>query len=263
MSKKKYVVSIILVFVLILFLSGCSGVNGLKKPKISITFDPNPVSYDSELDKWPFTINLTEITGSEITIEKIRWDEYDQDGRLIYTNTWEEKNSGITNRFGSNYLSAFSSLHNNNAYLFNPDHGLADYIEITVTGLGDKGTPVESSGIVRILPEKDFVRIVSITPNSGLRDGVETEFTGILEYNLISYNKGRLFIGFNNDKKINQYMHELSIDIDKGRGTHEFKVSCKPKDWKNLGDFGVLVCIDEVPAVEKYSLYCHKKILTF
>lgn len=262
MSKKKYVISIILVLILILFLSGCSGITGLKKSKISITFDPNPVSYDSELDRWPFTINLTEITGSEITIEKIRWDEYDQDGQLIFTNTWEENNDGITQRFGSNLLSSFSSLHNNSAYLFNPDHGLADYIKITVMGFDDKGTPIESSGIVHILPEKDFVRIISITPDSGLVDGVETEFTAIVEYNLVSYSDGIVSINFNYSKP-NTWHALQSETLYKGRGTHEFKVTCKPKNWKGTGDFSVLVCIDEVPAIDKYLLHCHEKILHF
>ena len=147
-------------------------------------------------------------------------------------------------------------------YRFIPDDGLADYIKITVKGFDDKGTPVESSGIVRILPDKDFARIISITPDSGLVDGVETEFTAIVEYNLVSYSNGKVTISFNYEELEIWYILQQEF-VDKGRGTHEFKVSCKPKNWKNLGDFSVNVCIDEEPPEDNKRLHCHNKILTF
>jgi len=46
--------------------------------------------------------------------------------------------------------------------------------------------------------EEDFINIISVTPNSGLIDGVETDVSVVVEYNLVSSNLGVLKIGFNN-----------------------------------------------------------------
>jgi len=36
--------------------------------------------------------------------------------------------------------------------------------------------------------EEDFINIISVTPNSGLIDGVDTDFKVVVEYNLFSSN---------------------------------------------------------------------------
>lgn len=38
--------------------------------------------------------------------------------------------------------------------------------------------------------EEDFINIISVTPDSGLVDGVDTDFKVIVEYNLVSSNLG-------------------------------------------------------------------------
>jgi hypothetical protein len=40
------------------------------------------------------------------------------------------------------------------------------------------------------LIEEDFINIVSVTPDSGLIDGVDTNFKVVVEYNLFSYDSG-------------------------------------------------------------------------
>jgi len=47
--------------------------------------------------------------------------------------------------------------------------------------------------------EEDFINIISVNPDSGLIDGVDTEFTVVVEYNLYSTTQGTLEISFNTD----------------------------------------------------------------
>lgn len=49
MKREKIIcLSLILVFILIIVLSGCSGISGPKMAKINITFNPDPVPYPEE-----------------------------------------------------------------------------------------------------------------------------------------------------------------------------------------------------------------------
>ncbi|PKP58970.1 hypothetical protein CVT91_07580 [Candidatus Atribacteria bacterium HGW-Atribacteria-1] len=112
--------------------------------------------------------------------------------------------------------------------------------------------------------EEDFINIISVTPNSGLIDGVDTNFKVVVEYNLYSSNQGILQICFN-DESINSYgvVENANFYVYKGNGTYEFNVTVKPKNWGSQGDFKVLVILDEVPWVSNYALASDKKILTF
>jgi hypothetical protein len=117
--------------------------------------------------------------------------------------------------------------------------------------------------------EEDFINIVSVTPDSGLIDGVDTNFKVVVEYNLFSYDSGELSISFNNllNDEGNPDNHwnigSANYYINKGFGTHEFNVTVKPKDWGSEGDFSVWVCIDEIPQNDDWLLDCDEKILTF
>ena len=97
--------------------------------------------------------------------------------------------------------------------------------------------------------EEDFINIVSVTPDSGLVDGVDTDFTIVVEYNLYSYTQGVLKIGFNNGESINSFRIVTNADflVNKGSGEHEFNVTVIPKDWGSQGDFKVYVNISEYP----------------
>ena len=97
--------------------------------------------------------------------------------------------------------------------------------------------------------EEDFINIISVTPDSGLVDVVDTDFTVVVEYNLYSYTQGVLKIGFNNGESINSFRIVNNADflVNKGSETHEFNVTVKPKDWGSQGDFKVYVNISEYP----------------
>lgn len=112
--------------------------------------------------------------------------------------------------------------------------------------------------------EEDFINIISVTPDSGLVDGVDTDFTVVVEYNLYSSNQGLLQVGFNIDD-IDGWSMVQNADflVNKGSGTREFNVTVKPRNWGSQGDFSVLVILDEIPWVNNYSLASDKKILTF
>ena len=117
--------------------------------------------------------------------------------------------------------------------------------------------------------EEDFINIISVTPDSGLVDGVDTDFTVVVEYNLYSSTEGELSISFNNllNDEGNPGNHwnigSANYYINKGYGTHEFNVTVKPKDWGSEGDFSVWTCIDEIPEIDNILLDCDEKILTF
>ena len=114
--------------------------------------------------------------------------------------------------------------------------------------------------------EEDFINIVSVTPDSGLVDGVETAFKVVVEYNLFSADDGRLTIAFTNSEDTPEYhlmITSATHYINNGYGTYEYNVTTKPKDWGSEGVFLVCTCIDEVPQVEGPMLMCNHKILTF
>jgi len=152
--EKRVWISLILVFILIMVLSGCSGVTGPKTAKINITIEPNPVPYSSENENWPLTIILEESNGVGVTISSLRWDEYNQEEQLIYTTiVYETNEEGITSLFGSNYLPAFSSLQKLLHYNLDPEDGFAQYIILTIEGVDDNNNPVEATGRADLLPQ--------------------------------------------------------------------------------------------------------------
>jgi len=57
--------------------------------------------------------------------------------------------------------------------------------------------------------EEDFINIIGVTPDSGLVDGVDTDFTVVVEYNLYSYTQGEVQVGFNNGESINVILDEV------------------------------------------------------
>ena len=130
---------------------------------------------------------------------------------------------------------------------------------------------IDDKGKFTLVPpiSDDFINIINVNPDSGLVDGVDTDFTVVVEYNLASSTEGKLSISFNNllNNKGNPDNHwhieSAYYHINKGYGTHEFNVTVKPKDWGSEGDFDVNVCIDEIPNIDNWLLDCDEKILTF
>ena len=145
MKKQKRIwISLFLSIILIVVLSGCSGLP--KTAKINISFDPNPVPYDSENERWPLNLILTESNGVGVTLISLRFDSYDQAEELYYTQFLYEED--IIDWFESNYISAFSAIQNEISY-----SGTAKYSIVTVAGIDDNDNPVEATGRVDYLPQ--------------------------------------------------------------------------------------------------------------
>ena len=114
--------------------------------------------------------------------------------------------------------------------------------------------------------EEDWINIISVTPDSELIDGVDTDFKVVVEYNLFSYDDGKLTIAFSNcedDPGCHLMITSATHYINKGYGTHEYNVTTKPKDWGSEGVFLVCTCIEEEPQIEAGMLMCKQRNLTF
>jgi len=111
----------------------------------------------------------------------------------------------------------------------------------------------------------DYIKILSVTPDSGLIDGVNTDFEVVVEYKLVSSKRGGIDVSFNNGKNPNNYYASTRnyICVDKGSGTHIFNVSEKPKNWGSLNDFKVCASLGVRGEKCNYGLGCDYKILNF
>jgi len=145
MKKQKRIwISLLLSIILIVAMSGCSGLP--KTAKINISFNPNPVTYDTEDEDWPFKLILSESNGIGVTLISIRIDEYDQEEELVDTTILDEED--IIDWFDSNYLPAFSALQ---ASLYASTQRIYDIL--TVTGIDDNDNPIEETERVDFLPK--------------------------------------------------------------------------------------------------------------
>ena len=144
--KKRVWISLLLSFILIIVLTGCSGVIGPKTAKVDITIVPNPVPYNSEDGRWWYNLILSESNGIGVTIISLRLDHYDQQEQLYGTKILYEED--ITDWFESNYIPAFSVLSN---WIYHTWE--YKYVIITVAGVDDNGNPIEATGRVDCLPE--------------------------------------------------------------------------------------------------------------
>ena len=127
---------------------------------------------------------------------------------------------------------------------------------------------IDAKGGFKLVPpiSDDFINIISVTPSSGLIDGVDTELKVVVKYNIFSSKEGLLQIGFNNQESINSFrmVKDIHFLVYKGYvGTNEFNVTVKPKNWGSQGDFRVHVSLDEIPWVSDYFLATDGKVLTF
>ena len=146
MKKQKRIwISLLLSFILIIVLSGCSGLP--KTAKLNISIVPNPVPYNSETGEWLFNVILTESNGIGVTLISLRFDAYDQEEELFNTQILYEED--IIDWFDSNYLPAFSSLQ---AIIYHTSTALK-YDILTVVGVDDNGNPIEATERIDYLPK--------------------------------------------------------------------------------------------------------------
>lgn len=145
MKKQKRIwISLLLLFILIIVLSGC---NGPITAKINVFFYPNPVPYSYETGDWSFDIIFTESIGIGVTLTSLKFDSYNHQGQLFSTQNLDEED--IIDWFDSNYLPAFSTLKASSIY-----HASAKikYDILTVEGVDDNYYPVKATGRVNYLP---------------------------------------------------------------------------------------------------------------
>jgi hypothetical protein len=93
---------------------------------------------------------------------------------------------------------------------------------------------------------KDKIRIVRVTPNTPLVDGVENEFTVEIEYTLESADAATLMLGFNSEMQ-NRYRMTTNKKVKKGTNSITLKAKVVPKDWKEYGDFFILANLSPYP----------------
>lgn len=89
----------------------------------------------------------------------------------------------------------------------------------------------------------DEIKILSVSPTTGLIDGEYVNFIVTVSYTLVSSTEGTLDIGFNNDNMGVIYNMMESVDelVTTGSGEYTFTVNAKVKDWGTQGDFHVYV----------------------
>ena len=147
MNKEKRIwIALFLVLTLMLILSGCSGLP--KTAKINITIEPNPVPYSSENESWPYDIVLDESNGVGVTLTSVRFDDYNQEEQLYYTQFLYEED--IIDWFKSNYIPAFSTLQIKGVYHKDP---VRKYNLLTIEGVDDNENLIEATGRVDFLPQ--------------------------------------------------------------------------------------------------------------
>jgi hypothetical protein len=145
-KEKKIWISLILMFILIIVLSGCSGITGPKMAKINISFDPNPATYPVEGESWLWETILTECNGVGVTLTSLTFDLYNQDQK-VFTDIWDE--TWVEGLFDSNYLPAFSSLQGGLGLNVQE----ATHQIITITGVDDNNNQIEAIGRLDFLSQ--------------------------------------------------------------------------------------------------------------
>ena len=145
-KQKKIWIPLLLLFILIIVLSGCSGVIGPKTAEINITVEPDPVSYNSEIEKWRCDMTISESNGVGVTLTSIRFDRYDDQDQLYGTQILYEED--IIDWFDSDYIPAFSSLQSGIVWT-----SYRKYIVVTIEGIDDNNSLIEATGRVDFLPQ--------------------------------------------------------------------------------------------------------------
>jgi hypothetical protein len=144
-KQKKIWISLLLSIILIVVLSGCSGLP--KTAKINITISPNPVPYNSVSENWIFDVILSESNGVGVTLINLRIDSYDQAEELVNTQILYEED--IIDWFESNYIPAFSTLSD---WIWHTGAEIK-YDILTAAGVDDNGNPIEATGRIDYLPQ--------------------------------------------------------------------------------------------------------------
>jgi hypothetical protein len=115
--------------------------------------------------------------------------------------------------------------------------------------------PVSANGYEKIAVNtaRDSIRIISVTPDRNLIDGVQQTFTVRVEYFLATMDQGIIYIGFNNNKPGWYSLTGDKLIVNRGSGTHTFTVKRVTKNWYSSADFGVYVNLSPYPHESRWS----------
>ena len=110
------------------------------------------------------------------------------------------------------------------------------FLSLALLGLAAAG------GVSVVASASDQIRITAIAPTGPVSRGVPTQFTIEVDADLQSATEGTARIGFHVDSPDSFHMVE-SHDLRAGRQQVTFKVTVTLVDWRERGDFAVLVNI--------------------
>ena len=145
LGRKNICILIIVVLLILISLSGCTGV---KTANLEISFDPNPVYCENNELHW--RVIISETNGVGVNLKTIVNDVYIGDD---YISHWHTSNEAeIEEWFGTSYLAAFSSM-DFNAGMDPCEGNTGISIKCKVTGIDDNGNPIEATNRVDLLPE--------------------------------------------------------------------------------------------------------------
>ena len=145
LRRKNICILIIVVLVILISLSGCTGV---KTANIEISFDPNPVYCENNELHW--RVIISETSGVGVNLKTIVQDVFIGDDYI--GNFYTSNEAWIEDELGTSYLSAFSSI-DFNAGMGTCEGNTGITIKCKVTGIDDNGNPIEATGRVDLLPE--------------------------------------------------------------------------------------------------------------
>ena len=144
---------IVILLILALLFSGCA-TNGLlpdpsvQVAQLNITFDPNPVPYDSSWGGWWFfVISISESNGVAVDIESITVEFYNWSDELVNTEVWDI--TEITFWFGTASIAPDSTIYSDVSSF--PD--TSKYVIMTVEGIDSNDNKVQTTGRMDFLPQ--------------------------------------------------------------------------------------------------------------
>jgi len=133
-------------------------------------------------------------------------------------------------------------------------------VELTVTDK-EGATSKDTSQVTVEASTTGDIKILNVTPDSGLTPGEKTSFTVEIEYSFYGLEEAILYIGFNTEE-INEFIIQDEKIVQEKEGKHTFNGEIVTKDWGSKGDFETYVNISEHPhpdewkplAIDKYAL---------
>ncbi len=109
-----------------------------------------------------------------------------------------------------------------------------------------------SNGVNNAIPSAS-IKILSVSPSTGLVDDTLTEFQIEIEYTLINSSQGEINIGFNNDTLSTTYIGGDPFEIVEGTHVETYTVTTITKYWSEDIHFTVYAGIINLPHESTYS----------